>query len=60
MDLAHYEAFLVEKYSDFFGNNYINHLSHVGNMLLDATTKMISIMLYFSKKGEVENLPLAL
>lgn len=60
MDLAHYEAFLIENHVDFVQVNYIEQLAHTGNMLLDAATQMISIMQYFSEKWKFQNLPLTL
>ncbi|KAJ5122755.1 hypothetical protein N7526_009692 [Penicillium atrosanguineum] len=60
MDLAHYEAFLIEKHSNFVGPDYAYRMSHVGNILLDATTKLVSIMQYFNEKGHIQSFPLAL
>ena len=58
MDLAHYEALMIVKYRDFAGVDYVEQLSHTGNMLYDASTRLMTILEYFSQKGKVQDLPL--
>ncbi|KAF9885681.1 hypothetical protein FE257_012663 [Aspergillus nanangensis] len=60
MELAHYEASLLETHSEFVGINYVRQLSHTGNMLYDAMTRLVSILDYFRQKGKSQNLPLTI
>lgn len=59
MDLAHYEALLIVSHRDFIEPVYTKQLSHTGNMLYDASTKLITILQYFSRKDKTQGLPLA-
>ncbi|KAJ0422953.1 hypothetical protein BJY00DRAFT_310554 [Aspergillus carlsbadensis] len=59
IDLAHYEALLLENHLMFSGKNYINQLWSAGNTLRDAMSRLTSIMEYFAREGRVQNLPLS-
>lgn len=59
MDLAHYEALMIVNNPDFVGVNYAAQLLHTGEMLYNASTELITILEYFSKKWKVQDLPLA-
>ncbi|KAF9891856.1 hypothetical protein FE257_003341 [Aspergillus nanangensis] len=60
IDLAHYEALLVENHLVFAGDNYIKQVWETGNTLRDAMDHLIDIMEYFSREGRAQNLPLSL
>ncbi|KAL4865000.1 hypothetical protein BDV12DRAFT_211283 [Aspergillus spectabilis] len=59
IDLAHYEALLLENHLMFSGKNYINQLWNAGNNLRDAMSRLTSIMEYFGREGRAQNLPLS-
>ncbi|KAL6235279.1 hypothetical protein BDW75DRAFT_230460 [Aspergillus navahoensis] len=59
IDLAHYEALLLENHPLFSGNNYFPHLLSAGNTLRDAMAKLTAIMEYFGREGRAQNLPLS-
>ncbi|CBF84227.1 Zn(II)2Cys6 transcription factor [Aspergillus nidulans FGSC A4] len=59
IDLAHYEALLLENHPLFSGKNYFNHLFSAGNTLRDAMAKLTAIMEYFGREGRAQNLPLS-
>ncbi|KAL2838313.1 hypothetical protein BJX68DRAFT_259267 [Aspergillus pseudodeflectus] len=59
IDLAHYEALLLENHLMFSGKNYINQLWSAGNTLRDAMSRLTSIMEYFGREGRAQNLPLS-
>ncbi|KAL4877063.1 hypothetical protein BJY04DRAFT_222385 [Aspergillus karnatakaensis] len=59
IDLAHYEALLLENHLMFSGKNYINQLWNAGNTLRDAMSQLTSIMEYFGREGRAQNLPLS-
>ncbi|KAL2813884.1 hypothetical protein BJX63DRAFT_421078 [Aspergillus granulosus] len=59
IDLAHYEALLLENHLMFSGKNYINQLWSAGNTLRDAMGRLTSIMEYFGREGRAQNLPLS-
>lgn len=60
MELAHYEALLIERHRDYVGGDYTKHLLYTGNMLHDATTRLVALLEYFSNKGKVQILPLTM
>ncbi|THC97202.1 hypothetical protein EYZ11_003311 [Aspergillus tanneri] len=59
IDLAHYEALLVENHIIWSGSNYISQLVETGTALHDAMDHLMSIMEYFSREGQAQNLPLS-
>ncbi|KAL4985594.1 hypothetical protein BDW68DRAFT_198626 [Aspergillus falconensis] len=59
IDLAHYEALLLENHPLFSGKNYFPHLLSAGNTLRDAMAKLTAIMEYFGREGRAQNLPLS-
>ncbi|KAL3469751.1 hypothetical protein BJX99DRAFT_267911 [Aspergillus californicus] len=59
IDLAHYEALLLENHLVFSGKNYINQLWTAGRNLQDAMSQLTSIMEYFGREGRAQNLPLS-
>ncbi|KAL4914851.1 hypothetical protein BDW62DRAFT_213144 [Aspergillus aurantiobrunneus] len=59
IDLAHYEALLLENHLMFSGKNYINQLLNAGNSLRDAMNRLTNIMEYFGREGRAQNLPLS-
>ncbi|KAL4935929.1 hypothetical protein BDV06DRAFT_233841 [Aspergillus oleicola] len=59
IDLAHYEAMLLEHHLMFSGKNYITQLWSAGNTLRDAMSRLTSIMEYFGREGRAQNLPLS-
>ncbi|OJJ57181.1 hypothetical protein ASPSYDRAFT_181585 [Aspergillus sydowii CBS 593.65] len=59
IDLAHYEALLLENHLMFSGKNYINQIWNAGNTLRDAMARLTSIMEYFGREGRAQNLPLS-
>ncbi|KAL4925692.1 Zn(II)2Cys6 transcription factor [Aspergillus undulatus] len=59
IDLAHYEAMLLENHLMFSGKNYISQLWSAGNTLRDAMSRLTSIMEYFGREGRAQNLPLS-
>ncbi|KAL2861204.1 Zn(II)2Cys6 transcription factor [Aspergillus lucknowensis] len=59
IDLAHYEALLLENHLMFCGENYITQLWSAGNTLRDAMSRLTSIMEYFGREGRAQNLPLS-
>ena len=60
MEIAHYEAMLIEKHREYVRVNYLQKLSHTGSVLHDATTRLIMVLEYFSQKSKVQNLPLSM
>ncbi|KAL4964936.1 Zn(II)2Cys6 transcription factor [Aspergillus stella-maris] len=59
IDLAHYEAMLLENHLMFSGQNYITQIWGAGNTLRDAMGRLTSIMEYFGREGRAQNLPLS-
>ncbi|KAL5339939.1 hypothetical protein BJX70DRAFT_387586 [Aspergillus crustosus] len=59
IDLAHYEALLLENHLLFCGKGYFNQLCSAGNALRDAMSRLTSIMEYFGREGRAQNLPLS-
>ncbi|KAL4747225.1 hypothetical protein BDW72DRAFT_209735 [Aspergillus terricola var. indicus] len=59
IDLAHYEALLLENHPLFSGKNYLPRLFSAGNTLRDAMAKLTAIMEYFGREGRAQNLPLS-
>lgn len=60
MELAHYGALLIERHRDYVGGDYTKHLFYTGNMLHDATTRLVALLEYFSNKSKVQILPLTM
>ncbi len=60
MELAHYGALLIERHREYVGGDYTTHLLSTGNMLHDATTRLVSLLEYFSNKSKVQILPLTM
>lgn len=60
MELAHYEALLIQKHQADVGVDFIAQLSHTGSILYEAATKLITILDYFSQKGNFEDMPLTM
>lgn len=60
MELAHYEALLIERHRDYVGGDYTKHLLYTGNMLHDAIARLVPLLEYFSNKGKVQILPLTM
>ncbi|KAL4977178.1 hypothetical protein BDW66DRAFT_165918 [Aspergillus desertorum] len=59
INLAHYEALLLENHPQFSAKNYFAHLLSAGNTLRDAMAKLTAIMEYFGREGRAQNLPLS-
>ncbi|KAL4808628.1 hypothetical protein BDV18DRAFT_167664 [Aspergillus unguis] len=59
IDLAHYEALLLENHLMFSGGEYTNCLWNAGASLRDAMGQLTSIMEYFAHEGRAHNLPLS-
>ncbi|KAL4894996.1 hypothetical protein BDV59DRAFT_200253 [Aspergillus ambiguus] len=59
IDLAHYEALLVENHLMFAGESYIKQVWEIGNTLRDAMDRLTDVMEYFSREGRAQNLPLS-
>ncbi|KAI9375126.1 hypothetical protein BJX61DRAFT_540151 [Aspergillus egyptiacus] len=59
IDLAHYEALLLENHLMFSGKHYLSRLWNAGNTLHDAMDSLIRIMEYFGREGRAQNLPLS-
>ncbi|PLB44143.1 hypothetical protein P170DRAFT_479914 [Aspergillus steynii IBT 23096] len=59
IDLAHYEALLIENHVFFAGHDYISQLVDTGTTLHDAMNSLTSIMEYFSREGRAQSLPLS-
>lgn len=60
IDLAHYEALLVEKHSEVLEDDYLRHLTYIGNTLCDAATRLVSTLEYLSQEGKAQDLPLSM
>lgn len=60
MELAHYEALLIQKHQADVGVDFVPQLSHTGSILYEATTRLITILDYFSQKGNFEDMPLTM
>ncbi|KAH8425138.1 fungal specific transcription factor domain-containing protein [Aspergillus melleus] len=59
VDLAHYEALLVENHIAFAGQDYISQLVEIGTTLQEAMSDLTTIMEYFSREGRAQSLPLS-
>ncbi|KAL2823294.1 hypothetical protein BDW59DRAFT_163456 [Aspergillus cavernicola] len=59
IDLAHYEALLLENHRMFSGKNYITQLWSAGGTLRDAMSRLTNLMEYFGREGRAHNLPLS-
>jgi hypothetical protein len=60
VNLAHYQAHLIEKHRELLGDNYAWHIMRAGGILLDAATNMVSVMEYFSRNGRSQDAPLSM
>lgn len=60
MELAHYEAFLLERNSQLIKADYNVLISNTGMILHDATVKLTSVLEYFSSQNHFHGLPLSL
>jgi hypothetical protein len=58
IDLAHYEALLIESHRMFAGPIYVKLLWETGRNLRDAVGHLTDVMEYFSREGRAQNLPL--
>ncbi|OJJ34569.1 hypothetical protein ASPWEDRAFT_112951 [Aspergillus wentii DTO 134E9] len=59
VDLAQYEAMIIEKHLAFTGNDYPNQLVNTGKDLQNAMTGLTGVMEFFSGEGRAERLPLS-
>lgn len=60
INLAHYQTLLIKKHEKFLETGLTSLLSRAGDILLEATTSIISSMEYFSTTGKIQDLPLSL
>ncbi|OGM49895.1 hypothetical protein ABOM_001521 [Aspergillus bombycis] len=59
VDLAQYEALIIEKHLSFTGTNYRGQLLETGADLRKATTGLTSAIEFFCSQGRAERIPLS-
>ncbi|KAE8381652.1 hypothetical protein BDV26DRAFT_301240 [Aspergillus bertholletiae] len=59
VDLAQYEALIIEKHLSYTGTNYRSQLLEIGGDLRKAMTGLTNAIEFFSSKGRAERIPLS-